>query len=304
MNLFSHSATSVVEIPLRTLSDLLCQALVLAIPNKLECRAMVRQLLDEYLQMDATDYILNSLCTIPPAIQKKLLDALSRLKKHEPIQYVIGATYFAGNRFKVTPDVLIPRPETEEWVTFLMHHLAHPTSILDIGTGSGCIAITLKQQFPQAVVDAMDISKEALEVAAYNAAQVGVEVHFIEADILTEPLPLSNWSLIVSNPPYVRMKEKPLMHPNVLDYEPHLALFVDDADPLVFYRRIIQLATRHLSLHGTLCLEINEALGEKIVDLLHRANFKQICIYKDMYQKDRWVVAVLEDKREFILDFF
>lgn len=295
MNLLSNSATSVVAIPLRMLSDLLCQALALAIPNKRECRAMIQQLLDAYLQVDATDYILNTLCTIPSAIQKKLLDAVSRLKRHEPIQYVIGTTYFAGNLFKVTPAVFIPRPETEEWVTFLMYHLSPPTSILDIGTGSGCIAITLKQRFPQAVVEAMDISKEALAVASYNAAQLGVAVRFIEADILTEPFPLSNWSLIVSNPPYVRMQEKPLMHANVLDYEPHLALFVDDA--LLFYRRIIQLAACHLSLNGTLCLEINEALGEEIVDLLHRANFKQISLYKDMHQKARWVIAVLEDKR-------
>ncbi|CAH2560156.1 Release factor glutamine methyltransferase [Cardinium endosymbiont of Oedothorax gibbosus] len=298
MNLLSNSATSVVAIPLRTLSDLLCQALTLAIPNQLECRAMIQQLLNAYLQVDATDYMLNTLCTIPLAIQKKLLDAVSRLQKHEPIQYVIGATYFAGNLFKVTPAVLIPRPETEEWVTFLMHHLTHPTSILDIGTGSGCIAITLKQRFPQAAVEAIDISKEALAVAAYNATQLGVAVRFIEADMLTESFPLSNWSLIVSNPPYVRMQEQSLMHANVLDYEPHLALFVDDADPLLFYRRIIQLAARHLSLNGTLCLEINEALGEKIVDLLHRANFKQVCLYKDIHQKERWVMAVLEDKHD------
>lgn len=296
MNVLSNATSSVVEMPLRTLSDLLCQSLTLAIPDKLECRTIVQQLLDDYLQIDATDYLLNPLCTIAPTMQKKLLDAVRRLKKHEPIQYVIGTTYFAGNPFKVTPAVLIPRPETEEWVTFLMHRLAYPTSILDIGTGSGCIAITLKQQFPQALVDALDISEEALAVAAYNAAQVGVTVRFIKADILTEPLPSSHWSLIVSNPPYVRMQEKPLMHANVLDYEPHLALFVHDDDPLLFYRRIVQLAARHLSLNGTLCLEINEAFGEKIVDLLHCANFTQISLYKDMRQKERWVVAVLEHK--------
>ncbi|MEF2228580.1 MAG: peptide chain release factor N(5)-glutamine methyltransferase [Candidatus Cardinium sp.] len=294
MSLLFNAASSVVSIPLRTLSDLLCKALALPIPNPLECRAIVQQLLAAYLQVELADYILNPLCTISPALQKKLLDAVSRLNKHEPIQYVIGATYFAGNRLKVTPAVLIPRPETEEWVTFLMHQLSPPTSILDIGTGSGCIAITLKQHFPQAAVDAIDISKEALAIAAYNAAQLGVAVHFIEMDILTEPLPATHWSLIVSNPPYVRLQEQSLMHANVLDYEPHLALFVHDG--LLFYRRIIQLAVRHLSLNGILCLEINEALGEKVVDLLYRANFKQICLYKDMHQKERWVIAVLEDK--------
>ncbi|WP_223261902.1 peptide chain release factor N(5)-glutamine methyltransferase [Cardinium endosymbiont of Dermatophagoides farinae] len=284
-----------VSIPLRVLSDLLCQALALAIPNKLECRAIIQKLLDAYLDVDVADYMLNPLCTLSPTMQQKLVEALNRLKKQEPIQYIIGSTYFAGNHFKVTPAVLIPRPETEEWVTFLMQHLTNPTSILDIGTGSGCIAITLKQRFPEAVVTAIDISKEALAVAAYNAAQLGVAVRFIEFDILTDPLPASNWSLMVSNPPYVRMQEQTLMHANVLDYEPHLALFVEDADHVLFYRRIIQLAARHLSPNGTLCLEINEALGKKIVDLLHLANFKQISLYKDMHQKERWVTAILED---------
>ncbi|WP_243018693.1 MULTISPECIES: peptide chain release factor N(5)-glutamine methyltransferase [Candidatus Cardinium] len=297
MNLLSYSTYSVIEIPLRELLDLCCQALALDIPNKLECRAIVQQLLAYYLQVHATDYILNPLCTIAPAIHIKLLDAIDRLKKQEPIQYVIGSTYFAGNCLKVTPAVLIPRPETEEWVTCLMHHLSDPTSILDIGTGSGCIAITLKQHFPKAVVEAIDISKAALAVAAYNAAQIGVKVHFTTADILTDPLPASSWSLIVSNPPYVRMQEKPFMHANVVDYEPHLALFVPDNDPLIFHRRIIQLAALHLRTNGILCLEINEALGEKIVDLLHRANFKQITLHKDMRQKERWIMAVSGHKR-------
>ncbi len=296
MSFIAKSKSSIVKMPLRELADLLSDALAIAIRNKLECRAIVQKLLDDYLQVGPADYILNPLCTIAPTIQEKLLDAITRLKQHEPIQYVIGATYFAGNLFKVTPAVLIPRPETEEWVTFLMRHLSSPTSILDIGTGSGCIAITLKKRFPDAVVDAIDISKEALTVASYNASQLGVSVRFTETDILTKPLPSSKWSLIVSNPPYVRMQEKRFMHSNVLDYEPHLALFVDDADPLLFYKRIIYLAAHHLILNGTICLEINEALGEKIVDLLHHANFKQISLYKDMQQKERWVVAMLEDK--------
>ncbi|MGI2298319.1 peptide chain release factor N(5)-glutamine methyltransferase [Candidatus Cardinium hertigii] len=296
MNRLFNTPSSVVEMPLRTLSDLLCQSLALAIPNQLECSAIVQQLLNYYLKVDLTDYVLNPLCTISPAVQKNLLDGLGRLKKNEPIQYVIGAAYFVGNLFKVTPAVLIPRPETEEWVIFLMRYLSPPTSILDIGTGSGCIAITLKKQFPAALVDALDISKEALAVAVYNAAQLDVAVHFIEADILTDPLPSSNWSLIVSNPPYVSIQEKAFMDPNVLDYEPHLALFVHDDDPLLFYRQIIKCAVRHLCLNGILCLEINEALGEKIIDLLHCANFKQISLHKDIRQKDRWIMAVLKHK--------
>lgn len=249
-------------------------------------------MLDHYLKIDSTDYILNPLKTIEPTTQTKLLNAIKRLKKHEPIQYIIGYAHFADNLFKVTPAVLIPRPETEEWVNFLtQHYVSRPTSILDIGTGSGCIAITLKQKFPQAVVDAIDVSGEALAVARYNAAQLGVEVNFFETDILKEPLLSGNWSLIVSNPPYVRQQEKRLMQSNVLNYEPHVALFVDDADPFIFYKRIIHLSIRHLSLNGALCLEINEALGEEVVDLLNRANFKEISLYKDMQEKHRWVVA-------------
>ncbi|ROT47089.1 peptide chain release factor N(5)-glutamine methyltransferase [Candidatus Cardinium hertigii] len=290
---FSNIATSTVEIAILELSNLLCKELAFAIQNRSECCAISKQLLCYYFQVESADFILNPLLKIVPAMQKKLLDAINRLKKHEPLQYIIGEAYFAGNLFKVTPDVLIPRPETEEWVTFLMHYVSNPVSILDIGTGSGCIAITLKQQFPQAVVEAVDISKKALAVASYNAKQLGVEVHFIAMDILTEQLPPGNLSLIVSNPPYIRMQEKSLMHPNVLHYEPHLALFVDDADPFLFYKRIIQLAFHRLGPNGILCLEINEALGKNIVDLLDRASFKQITLHKDLHEKERWVMAML-----------
>lgn len=278
---------------LRDLANLLSQELALVILNKAECYAIIQQLLCYYLRVDATDWILNSAIVLSSTVQKKLLEAMRRLKKYEPLQYIIGSAYFAGNLFKVTPAVLIPRPETEEWVRFVMNTVSNPAAILDIGTGSGCIAITLKQQFPQTVVDAVDISKEALAVARYNAMQLGVAVNFIETDILTEGLPPFSWSLIVSNPPYVRMMEKNFMHPNVLDYEPHLALFVDDADPLLFYRHIIHLAVNHLDPNGLLCLEINEAFGKKVVDLLHYANFKGIMLHKDIHAKERWVMAVL-----------
>lgn len=294
MTLFADEPSSEVSIPLAKLSNLLCQELALVVANKLECRAIIEQLLDYYLGVDPTDYLPNRLCTIQPSIQIKLLNGLKRLQNYEPIQYVIGSTYFAGNPFMVTADVLIPRPETEEWVTFVINHVIDPTSILDIGTGSGCIAITLKQAFPQAVVDAVDISKEALTVAMHNASKLGAVVHFIQSDILTQSLPSCSWSLIVSNPPYVRMQEKALMHRNVLNYEPHLALFVDDDDPLVFYKRIIELASHHLQRNGLLCLEINEALGKNVVNLLHSANFNQIALHKDMRQKERWVMATLD----------
>lgn len=293
MRLFSIKTPSLTEItiPLRELSNALTQELDAVMQHRRECGAVIQRLLNYYFQVDATDFMLNPLVAISPILQKKLLNAISRLKKHEPIQYVIGEAYFAEKIFKVTPDVLIPRVETEEWVCFLTNNVSSPTSILDIGTGSGCIAITLKLKFPQALVDAIDVSKEAIKVATYNAVQLGAEVHFMEMNILTEQLPARHWSLIVSNPPYISMQERHFMQRNVIDYEPHLALFVDDADPLLFHRRIVHLAMHHLSPNGILCLEINEALGKKVVDLLHYANFRQVAIHKDIHGKERWVMA-------------
>ena len=278
-------------IPLQQLKNILYQELSLSISNPSECHALITQLLSHCFAVNTTDFILNPLLAITTHIQYKLLNALNRLKKHEPLQYILQSAYFAGNFFKVNSSVLIPRPETEEWVTFLMHYISNPTSILDIGTGSGCIAITLKKQFPEAEVYGLDISKQALNIAYYNTNQLNVNINFISMDILKEPLPPYNWSLIVSNPPYVRMQEKLFMNPNVLDYEPHLALFINDEDPLLFYKRIIHLATQHLSVHGTLCLEINEVFGQKVVNLLRYAHFNQIELHKDMHGKDRWVIA-------------
>ncbi|WP_339043909.1 peptide chain release factor N(5)-glutamine methyltransferase [Cardinium endosymbiont of Tipula unca] len=289
----TFSLTQEITLPLRELSNSLTQELDSVIQYNGECSAVVHRLLNHYFQVDATNFILNPLVSISPMVQKKLLNAISRLKKHEPIQYVIGEAYFAGKIFKVTPDVLIPRVETEEWVNFLINKVSLPTSILDIGTGSGCIAITLKRAFPQALVTAIDVSKEALKVARYNAVQLDAEVDFIEMNMLAEQLPTHHWPLIVSNPPYIRIQERHLMQRNVIDYEPHLALFVDDPDPLLFHRRIVHFAMHHLNLNGLLCLEINEALGKKVVDLLQYSNFRQVSLHKDIHGKERWVMATL-----------
>ncbi|TDG94785.1 peptide chain release factor N(5)-glutamine methyltransferase [Cardinium endosymbiont of Culicoides punctatus] len=293
MNLFSITASSLIEVTIQKLFDSLDQELMPVIQDSRERRAVIRRLLGHYFGVDATDFILNSMVSISPILQRELLDAIGRLQNGMPIQYVMGEAYFAGQTFKVTPDVLIPRGETEEWVVFLTDNIAYPTSILDIGTGSGCIAITLKQKFPQASVDAIDISKEALKIAVYNATQLNTDVHFIEMDILTDQLPDRCWSLIVSNPPYVKISEQHFMKRNVLDYEPHLALFVDDADPLLFHRHIASLSIHHLTPNGILCLEINETLSRKVVDLLHELAFRTVVLHKDMHGKDRWVMATL-----------
>ena len=275
---------------LRALERLLLHAINL--DSKAESQSVLRRLLCHCFELNDADWILNPTLTLSSAIRATLLDAVERLKQHEPIQYILGAAYFADSLFQVTPDVLIPRTETEEWVTFLRHAIAPPTTVLDIGTGSGCIAITLKKYFSAASVEALDCSQAALRIADSNARKLGVAIKYIQADILTQALPPRRWSLIVSNPPYVRMQEKKYMKPTVLDYEPHLALFVEDTNPLVFYKRIIQLARAHLEPKGTLCLEINEVFSKKIVDLLHRAQFKETVLHKDLHAKARWIMAV------------
>ncbi|MBX9890053.1 MAG: peptide chain release factor N(5)-glutamine methyltransferase [Amoebophilaceae bacterium] len=277
--------------PLKDLRASLEESLSLTIKDSREIRAIVKEILHHYFQVEATDYILNPLLTITSVMHSKLYHLLYRLKADEPIQYILEEAFFAGHTFKVTPAVLIPRPETAAWVACLRQKIAPPDTILDIGTGSGCIAIILKKYFPAAAVDAIDISEEALKVADYNASQLGVTVNFIKKDILTESLPPRNWSLMVSNPPYVRIAEKQHMRANVLLYEPHVALFVDNDNPLLFYKRIANLAGYHLNANGTLCMEINEALGEEVEELLHDANFKQVALYNDIHEKKRWVMA-------------
>jgi len=220
--------------------------------------------------------------------------ALERLKNHEPIQYIIGETEFFGMSFIVDNSVLVPRPETEELVEWILHSVDQnkPVKILDIGTGSGCIAISLARNLPQAKVTAWDVSKEALQTATKNAGHNEVELNLEQRNILTTNFSETDrFDIIVSNPPYVKNSEKEQMHNNVLDYEPHLALFVEDDDALLFYRKITELAAESISSGGMLFFEINRALGEATKELVESYGFKNAELRKDLSGNHRMVKA-------------
>ncbi|HEY6913583.1 MAG TPA: peptide chain release factor N(5)-glutamine methyltransferase [Paludibacter sp.] len=216
---------------------------------------------------------------------------IEKLKKFVPIQYILGETEFYGLTFNVNESVLIPRPETEELVDWIRNENDRNGNLqlLDIGTGSGCIAISLKHEFPKATVDAFDISETALETAQSNANRNRLEVNFSKVDILNTPDFDKKWDIIVSNPPYVLENEKSQIHPNVLENEPHVALFVPDNDPLLFYREIALFAQKYLKDNGKLYFEINREYGQATVDLLSALGFQEIELRKDISGNDRMV---------------
>ena len=221
---------------------------------------------------------------------------LERLKNHEPIQYILGETEFYGLKFKVNPSVLIPRPETEELVEWVKPphppkggFLSGTPTLLDVGTGSGCIAVALKKKFPSANVSAMDISPEALALAKENAALNEVNIEFIQDDILHPAATDRKWDAIVSNPPYIPASEQRYLHKNVTDFEPHLALFVQDNDPLIFYRKIAEFALSHLSAGGRLYVEIHQSLGRQCCQLLESMGFQSVELRKDLSGNDRMI---------------
>ena len=221
---------------------------------------------------------------------------LERLKNHEPIQYILGETEFYGLKFKVNPSVLIPRPETEELVEWVKPphppkggFLSGTPTLLDVGTGSGCIAVALKKKFPSANVSAMDISPEALALAKENAALNEVNIEFIQDDILHPAATDRKWDVIVSNPPYIPASEQRYLHKNVTDFEPHLALFVQDNDPLIFYRNIAEFALSHLTAGGRLYVEIHQSLGRQCCQLLESMGFQSVELRKDLSGNDRMI---------------
>ena len=260
-----------------------------------EINSFFYQLVEEYLDMRRIDVALDRDKIINAEESELFKNALLRLKTKEPLQYILGETEFYGYTFTVTPDVLIPRPETEELVSWIVNDCRksnEPLKILDIGTGSGCIAISLAKQLTHAKVSALDISKDALAIAKKNALQNNAAINFIESDVLNVDDFQEKYDIIVSNPPYVRELEKEHMHDNVLKNEPHRALFVSNEDPLIFYRQIAQLASRNLKPEGAVYFEINEYLGEETRILLKNSGLVDVILRQDMFKKDRMLKGI------------
>lgn len=221
-------------------------------------------------------------------------ELIKHLKNEVPIQYLLGKTNFYGLDFEVNENVLIPRPETEELVEWIINENSTPNKsekikILDIGTGSGCIAISLAKNLPNAEVFAIDVSRKAIETAKRNAVTNNVDVTFMLLNILEAVEFTCQFDIIVSNPPYVRNLEKQEIKKNVLDYEPHLALFVEDDDALIFYRKIALLAKNALFENGKLYFEINQYLGKEMIQLMENMEFKEVELRKDIYDNDRMI---------------
>ena len=261
---------------------------------KSEIKTFILMLFEHFLGWNTAHFLAFKNSTINQSDLLKFNFAIKDLRNGKPIQYIIGNVEFCDAVLSVSPDVLIPRPETAELVYLIADNEKErlPQHILDLCTGSGCIAIALAKAFPSAMVFAFDISAEAMAVAQKNAEYNHANVSFLIADILREENPAGeSYDIIVSNPPYVRDMEKTMMNRNVLDYEPHLALFVPDDDPLIFYRHIAEFATKHLKTGGKLYLEINEALGNETAALLEKQGYRCI-VHKDSFGKDRMIEAV------------
>ncbi len=256
-------------------------------------------LTDEYLKMSRLALSLQPNFIITKDEEQPIFEALSKLKLEQPIQYILGETEFYGLNFQVNGGTLIPRPETEELVDWIVSDKLYnkiPINILDIGTGTGCIAVSLAKNIPNAKVIALDISQDALLVARQNAKLNNVEVKMIQMNILDYDCWNSHFEglkfdIIVSNPPYVRNLEKSAMNNNVLLHEPSLALFVADDNPLVFYKAIAEFASQYLRESGELYFEINQYLGTEMIQLLNQFNFRNIQIKKDMFDNDRMLKA-------------
>ena len=286
-----------------------------AIYNEREAQAIVRTVLDALFGMSLTDICLGKVTQLSADDTTRLEKIMQRLEKSEPVQYVLGSEWFAGRLFDVAPGVLIPRPETEDLVKWTCdeakekekednskeergkeekevskkgEEAPHP-SILDIGTGSGCIAITVALALPQARVTAWDISTDALAIAAGNAHRLGASVRFEHQDALSAPDDEERWDVIVSNPPYICDRERADMSDNVLSYEPELALFVPDSDPLLFYRAIARYASKALKPGGRLLFETNTAYAHEVAQTMADEGFTAIEVRNDCFGKPRMV---------------
>ncbi|MEI6264447.1 MAG: peptide chain release factor N(5)-glutamine methyltransferase [Sphingobacteriia bacterium] len=262
--------------------------------DKREASNIASMLMEWITKMNKTDLLLNKNVLLLPDQINNINDFSKRLIIGEPIQYIIGEAWFMSNRYKVSKDTLIPRPETEELVAWVLeelqqHNLNH-IHLIDIGTGSGCIPISIKVKAPSVNMVAIDISNHTIAIAEENAKQLNCSIQFKVLDFLDE----STWSnlepahIIVSNPPYIKESEKSAMHQNVVDFEPHNALFVPNDDALIFYRAILRFSQSHLLPGGSIYLEINEALGKEVVALFS-SSYPSVELKKDIFGKDRMV---------------
>lgn len=263
--------------------------------GKDEVNSFFGMLIEQHLNLQRFVLALTPELTIDKESETFFFQALSRLRLHEPIQYILGSTHFMDLEFLVNEHVLIPRPETEDLVRWILSETSRlndqlsngePIKILDLGTGSGCIAIALAKHLPRTMVYGIDVSKKALEMAKKNAKRNGVKVTFFEQDIFKLQLE-DHFDIIVSNPPYVRESEKEGMNANVLQNEPEMALFVPDGNPLLFYRAIAEFAVERLKPFGSLFFEINQYLAVETEQLLHDHNFSEIEHRKDLFGNDR-----------------
>ncbi|HLN53526.1 MAG TPA: peptide chain release factor N(5)-glutamine methyltransferase [Lentimicrobium sp.] len=274
-----------------------------------EARAIQRYLFSSLSKVSMSDLFLLYNEIVPKDFENRVINSINELRYHKPVQYVTGKVHFSDMDFEVNTHVLIPRPETEELVNLIVKRSNPQTSynILDIGTGSGIIAVSLAKLLPKSLVSAIDISGEALAIAKKNASSNNTNIDFQQLDILMylhEPAPSSQshyfdrsgnearFDIIVSNPPYVKESEKTVMSPNVLEYEPHLALFVSDDDPLEYYKAIINFAKRHLGSYGMLYFEINESEDKNLKALLEVNGFSGVEVFKDFNGKPRFVSSI------------
>ncbi len=262
--------------------------------DKSELESMLYILFQHYFGVSKTDVVINKDRKLSESDLLLVIYAVKDLKKYKPLAYIIGEWEFFGFSFFVNKHVLIPRPETEELVQLIINDYDNhpPNNILDIGSGSGCIALSLKHHFKNTTVTAWDVSEEALKVIGKNAKNLQLAIELQKVDALSNPDVNVKYDVIVSNPPYIMNKEQTQMHSNVLDYEPHLALFVPNENPLLFYDKIADIAVKHLTKNGSLYVEINEQFGEDVALLFNKKGFNKVEIIKDINGKNRMVRAV------------
>ena len=261
--------------------------------SKSELRVLTSLILKDVSNLSFSDIVSCKFNNLSNTEKHKIIHIVDRLRNNEPIQYVLGKTEFYGLEFKVDPSVLIPRPETEELVEWILLEISQINPhLLDIGTGSGCIAIALAKHLHYGTVDAWDISDEALAVAKENAAMNDVSIKFTNVDVL-KPVDINKkFDVIVSNPPYITVSEKNIMENNVLDFEPHEALFVPNDESLIFYDKIADIAQKMLNKYGRLYFEINQANGPEIVELLQSKGFVDVGLKKDISDNYRMIRAI------------